>query len=118
MAYIISISDQAEEMWMLKNTAFAEFALILYERYRHDPEVCEQISIAEAIHGLALEGLYAERPTLALRVRDALRDVASSIATGQCALFSYPSEEIAAGFKQSFVELVELLDRFPKSSEG
>lgn len=111
MAVTISVSDSSSDIWMAKNSVFAEFSKWVIPRNESDIEVVSLIEISEACGGISLDHVSRDQPELAIRLRDAFLAVAEEIASGTGTLPGAVAND--AAIQSHFSELCVLLRRFP-----
>ncbi len=114
MSYIISISDDPNDDWMLNNSVTRAILALVLSRV-DDDDVRDQLEALKAIHGVLLHRLYDESPWVALRFRDALLETAAEIAQGEdLQLVTGDGESVPLELiRPAFQELVSTLARFP-----
>lgn len=110
MGYTISISASPENVWMVQNQLFAEFANVFCRRYINDKEIVRHMSMSMEVNGLSLDELYRQKPEVALKLNDALLTVADEISRGDCSLMSNQCSQ--RDIQMLFAQLVVLLQRF------
>lgn len=110
MACAISISASPDDIWMIQNAIFAEFAALTVQQYANDEDVVSEIQLADAMNGVSLDILYRNQPAIAMRLRLAFQMIAEEIAEGRVepSLGRLQSREV----RDSFAKLVQLLRRF------
>ena len=119
MSCTISTSHALENVWMLRNAMFRWFAERFAEKFCDDAELVHQIEMAVVCNGVSLDLLYEENPRLTVRLRDALRLVASEIASGKHVVCNddVPVPDQLRS-REVFANLVAILDRAQFKVEG
>ena len=110
MAVTISVSDSSSDVWMVQNRVYSEFSRLVIERNGHDPEVVNNLEMAEAFGGVSLDVVCKDQPDLAIRLRDAFRAVAEDIGCGAVTLPGAVPDD--AAIRSKFSELSVLLGKF------
>lgn len=104
MSIAVSISCHPDDIWTAQSATFDALKERVCQRFPTRREVLEQIEFAEVTNGVALDVLYASKPSLALELTDALLVAARELA----------GDPSSAG--SHFQTLVSLLSRFPRQS--
>ena len=119
MSCIISISDQTEDRWVIRNAIHEWFINLVLERFGGNAALSEKLKQSVYFHGLGLDDLHAENPSLAIAAFHALATVAEEVAKGSHPLkdpAGRPWPEFQRKVEQSFSNLVALLQRFRNST--
>lgn len=105
MTIAISISPAPDDIWAIQDGIYELVLESVQQRFLVDPEVVEQVYLAQVTNGVALDLLYRNEGTLALRVRDALKSVAEELGNN-------PELIAEARVRDALLGLVKMLERF------
>ena len=109
MAGTISISNEKSDIWMVKNTIYAEFISLVSDNVT-DSKLVEDLESSVYINGIALDEINR------LHVKEiiiALKGVAHQICSGKLRLLSFDNLEYEK-CRSTFCDLLSLLKKLEK----
>lgn len=115
MSCTIGISDDPDDIWIIRNAVFRWLNRILQTRFPQDTEVLEAMRHAEYSGGISLDLTRTEDPALADRIVASLLLLSREIADGKHALLddhSRPWPELQEQCEGSFEQLHQILKRW------
>lgn len=120
MSCTISISNNAADVWMIRNSIFRWLNRILVQRFPDDKEFLEAMRTAEIFNGIALDSVQEENSKLADRIVKRLLVISEEISNGQHELTDddqNPWPNLQRQCEQGFDELRQMLSRWrPKGT--
>jgi len=112
MAATISISDKENDIWIVKNSIYAEYIDSVIENIR-DSSLIEELKLSVDFNGIALEEM--KNHNSAIEISKAMKKVASQVCSGQHTLNSFGDLDLEI-CRNTFCELAELLGQWEKSA--
>lgn len=114
MAATISISDKEDDIWMVKNTIYAEFVDLVIENIRNT-SLIEELKLSVDFNGIALEEI--KDLNSAIEISEAMKKVATQVCSGQHTMNSFENLNYEK-CRKAFCELVELLSEWEEQVDS
>jgi len=113
MGIVISVGKKPEEIWIAQNWVYRWMVGLVEENYPSEPDILEELRMAEHINGISLELLAKEDIQLSKKISKTVRQVSQGIASGH---YTVPGTDeyhqliSEDSMKGLFAELVKILD--------
>ena len=116
MSCTISISDNKDDIWMIRNAIYRWMIEIIKNKYPNEREISDILLKSSYLGGISLEMEYQDEPDLTVKIAKVLLTISREISDGKHTLaddFGKPWPELQDQCQASFKELFNILKRAP-----